>query len=435
MADLAKRIYKVFDTAPLRPDQQELYVDLHEVRGDADVVSRLASRIEFDDDPTCQVLAGHRGSGKSTELLRLKQRLEAGDAPRPFVVVVETDKDVDRNDVDFPQILMSVVRQTAGQLKGVGIDLKPGYFADRVRRVQKLLTTPIELDEVGLDAGLATLSATMKASPDAREQINKLLEPDTNNWINAANDVLGDATLQLSKLGRGRLVILVDDLDKMTVRTHPDAGCMTDEYLFVHRAPQLTSFLCDVVYAMPVSLAYSHLAAEIRRSYGGDEIPVVPMVKVRHKPPSTERYEPGIEKFRQLADARCRSASAGRHDVFADNATLDDLIALSGGQPSELMSLVRQSIVSGRFPLDAEAVRRARVAGQREASAWLRSEHWPLIEQVRETGEYHRTERTEPIFRQLLDGRAVLQYVNDKRWYGLNPFVADLEPPPFADVE
>ena len=29
----------------------------------------------------------------------------------------------------------------------------------------------------------------------------------------------------------------------------------------------------------------------------------------------------------------------------------------------------------------------------------------------------------------LLESRALLQYVNDEEWYGLNPFVELLEPP------
>lgn len=428
MSDLSNSIYQLFSTEPLRADQQELYVDLHEVRGDADVVKRLARRIELSDTSTCQVLAGHRGSGKSTELLRLQKRLQESTSKRPFVVVCSTDDDLDRNDVDFPQVLISIVRQTAAALKKVGINLQPGYFADRVKRLGGLLTTPIEFTGLDLDLGLASLSATMKSSPDAREAINKLLEPDTGNWINAANDVFSEAVPKLKELGRSGLVILVDDLDKMVVRPHAAANCMTDEHLFVHRAAQLRAFNCHVVYTMPISLAYSHVAGSIRSSFSGD-LPIVPMTKVRHRPPSAEPYQAGVEKFKELIERRCKAAGVSTLDVFADEAAVHQIIQLSGGQPSELMSLVRESIVTKPLPIDADALGRARVNGRRDFTRSLRAEHWALITQVKETGTYTRTAETEPLFRQLLEGRVVLQYVNDDEWYGVNPMLDDAKAP------
>ncbi|KKL07242.1 hypothetical protein LCGC14_2587990, partial [marine sediment metagenome] len=41
------------------------------------------------------------------------------------VVYCEADEDIDRNDVDFPEVLIAVVRQMAAQLKVVGVQLKP----------------------------------------------------------------------------------------------------------------------------------------------------------------------------------------------------------------------------------------------------------------------------------------------------------------------
>ena len=78
-ADLVQRVYQHFGVEPLQPEQSELYVDLDEARGSTGDVSRLENTIRRSGATfTCQVLAGHRGSGKSTELLRLKQRLETG---------------------------------------------------------------------------------------------------------------------------------------------------------------------------------------------------------------------------------------------------------------------------------------------------------------------------------------------------------------------
>jgi len=55
----------------------------------------------------------------------------------------------------------------------------------------------------------------------------------------------------------------------------------------------------------------------------------------------------------------------------------------------------------------------------------LCTEHWRVIEQVRLDAGFSRSEDNEDVFRDLLDSRAILQYVNDKEWYGVNPLVPD----------
>ncbi len=428
MNDLVRQVYQAFNPAPLTADQQRLYVDLDKARGEADVVHRLGQKIRLADKPTCQVLAGHRGSGKSTELLRLKKKLET-DHPRFFVVLCKADDDIDRNDIDFPEILIAIVRQTASQLKEqADVQLKPGYFATLPERMGKFLTSEVTFDKLEFGVSFAKLSGALKSSPTARHEIRKLLEPDTNNLLDAANDVIGQAILALGKKGYSGLTILVDDLDKMVVRPHDGAGCTTAEYLFVNRAAQLTAFKCHVVYTMPLSLAYSHQEQTIRQTYGG-HVPVVPMTKIATQPPNPQPFEPGIDLFRQVIDSRLQSALTTPDVVFADDGVVEELIRLSGGQPTELMTLVREAIITQDLPIGRKALDRAKREGKAEYTRQMSLDHWPLLEEVRAAGMITRTLENEAAYRELIDSRAILQYANDAEWYGLNPMVADLRPP------
>jgi len=430
-ADLAQRVYREFSPEPLLPDRQrELYVDLDEARGNMGTVSRLEKTIRFaEGKPTCQVLAGHKGSGKSTELLRLKKQLESGPSPL-FVVYVQADDDIDRNDVDFPDVLIAIVRQMATQLKQrEAITLKPGFFASRLERLKHILTSEIDFESFELDLGLMKLAGAMKGSPDARRQIRKILDPDTNNLLYAANDVIGQGVAELGKKGKVGLVALMDDLDKMIVRERERTRSTTDEYLFVNRAAQLTAFQCHVIYTIPLSLAYSHHSATIATTYGGEQVPVVPMTRVADPPPNIGRNEPGVRKFREIIERRLKAANAKESDVFASQDVRDELIALSGGQPTELISLVREAIITHDLPVDQNSLERARIDGRRGYARFLRAEHWPIIEEIRRTGSYTRANENEPAFRELLHSRAVLQYVNEEEWYALNPMVAALRAP------
>ncbi|MDE5095349.1 MAG: ATP-binding protein, partial [Trichodesmium sp. St11_bin5] len=112
---LLKRLYNSFKPSePLQPDSR-VYVDCSEVRGDGDVIKDLAENIEYSDDNTCQLYAGHRGGGKSTELLRLKKYLENKGY---FVVYFAADEnDINPEDTEYVDILLACTRHLLEKLK------------------------------------------------------------------------------------------------------------------------------------------------------------------------------------------------------------------------------------------------------------------------------------------------------------------------------
>ncbi len=426
-----EKIYAAFDPAPLKKGESDLYIDLDAVRGHSSIVARMRQKILLADKPSCQVLTGHRGSGKSTELWRLRQALETptADTGRFFVVQVQADDELDRNDIDFPEVLIAIVRQIAQQLrKRARINLKPGYFRDRLQRLKELALSEVSFDGLELGADMAKLSATLRSSPEARQKVRAALEPDTNNWLTAANDIIGQAVLGLREKKLRGLVVIVDDLDKMITRAHEKAGCSTTEYLFVHRSAQLTAFQCHVVYTLPIELAYSDQEQNIKRLYGG-HLPVVPMTKIHAQPPQRGDHDDGMVKFREMITVRLAKAGASNTDLFKSEAVRDDLIRLTGGQPTELMTLIREAIVTEGLPITAKGVQRSRIEAVRSYRRQLRKDHWPLIEEARRTGQIVRTLDNESAFRELLDSRALLLYMNEDEWYGVNPALDGLTAP------
>jgi len=431
--NLKQRLYRIFDPEPLTPEQDDLYVGLDEVRGSTGVVRKLAERICLSEGPTAQILAGHRGSGKSTELHRLQGILRSdcnADFPAMFFpVYVEGKEDLDLADVDFPEVLIALVRQMAAQLKAdLGITLAPGYFKDRWEGLKKLLGSEVSFEGAELDTGLLKLSTTIKGSPDARVKIREALEPDTGNLVNAANDVIGQAKLELAKKDFQDLVIIFDDLDKITNTIRKEAACTQSEYLFINRHAQLTGFACHVVYTIPIETLFSHREQTIANLYGGHP-PIVPMTRIAGRPPERKPYRKGLKAFEELIAKRLAKAEASESEVFASTKVRNEVIRISGGQPRELMHLMRESLVGGELPTTLDAVRRAAQEGRRAYTRQLREEHWPIIEEVRAGGTPSRTQANEQPLRELLDMRAILQYRNEDEWYDQNPLIADLDPP------
>jgi len=425
-----KRIYQVFDPAPLTEDETDLYVDLDKVRGSSGLVNKLAQTIRLSGKPTCQLLAGHRGSGKSTELKRLQVKLESG-PEKFFTVFCEILEDIEPNDVDFPDVLIAIIRQMAEQFhKRLEIRLKPGYFKQRWEEIKNLLGSDVDFNTVELGVGLAKFSAAIKSSPNTRLEIRKNLEPRTNSWIDAANDVISDAELNLSKKNYVGLAIIVDGLDKMTLRPHPEVGCSTAEYLFAERHAQLTAFNCHLIYTMPIALAYSCRERDIANLYGCAAPPVVPMTMIFDA--TGRKNKAGFDKFRELIRRRLKKAGAKDNDVFDNNSTRDKIIEYSGGQPRELITLIRDSIIEAELPITLSAIEKVARKARHAYARQLRQEHWAIIEQVRRDHALRRKEENDLLYMELLDNRAILQYENGGEWYGLNPLLPS--PPTSNDL-
>ena len=208
MAQDIARLYQQCDPArPLQPGDPR-YIPFEGVRGEGDLIAQLTNALRWSDVPLQVLFAGHRGGGKSTELLRLQHALThppEGEA-RYFVVYFEADsEDVDVNDVDFPDLLLAVIRQVGQALRErVHEDLRPSWLSRFVDDLRRLLGREVDFEKLQLDAKIAKITATIKSSPDARMAIRKALEPNVSNLLVAANGLLDEAVTRLRIKGHCR---------------------------------------------------------------------------------------------------------------------------------------------------------------------------------------------------------------------------------------
>jgi hypothetical protein len=104
--DLLTEITDVFQ--PFDPPPLGAYVDCGDVRGDWSILTELGQKIIRSKATTCQLYTGHRGAGKSTELLRLEQHLID---QKYFVVNFGADdEDIDIADTEYADILMAYTK-------------------------------------------------------------------------------------------------------------------------------------------------------------------------------------------------------------------------------------------------------------------------------------------------------------------------------------
>lgn len=420
MKDLKQQIYRVFDPAPLddASEREALYVDLESVRGDSPVLDMLASRIELAGTHTVQLLAGHAGSGKSTELHRLKARLEQ---EHFFVVVTDvarSGRDVDLSDFDFPELLVVVLRELVEALEKLGISLEPGYFGDLFARLKDTLFSEWEIDQLTLKTGFVELGGAVR-TPETRRRIRDLIAPSAKNWLVAANDLLDRARSKLKEFGRKDIVLIVDGLDKLVDGERDRAGWRDN--LYKDRRPEMGGFRCHVVYTIPLDIVLTSRGQVIASLYDMAQIPVVPMVKVRKRPPETAAHAAGVKLFREVVSRRLHRAGVADEDIFK-SGVLNELIKVSGGQLRQLMLMIRDACARD-IPIRKETVQQVIRGYRLQFSYWLGSTHWPLIRQAEKSGRVPPTDENHEALSELLESRALLHYRNDDQWYGANPLL------------
>lgn len=421
-ADSEQRFYEAFDPDAPTPERfADVYVSLDEARG-GEVTGQIIRELRRANParPVCRLIAGHKGCGKTVELMHMARELEKDGAFTVFHWLAEST--IDLAGVDFPDLALGLVSGLSRWLKDTyGIQLKPGYFSTLGVRLKDYLQSEVTIDDLDLASGMAKITAHIKQSPTVRAKVRAALDPDSDSLLEAINAVIGEAKEELQRLGRpANLVILVDDLDKGGWDRHPTAGMTTGEFLFDKRHLQLRGLNCHVVYVLPLDLAYGRIAGTLQNRYG--DIPLIPMVEVRTRPPAMKPHEPGIQGLRKLVSRRLKMADLQPEAAFAAG-TEETLIRDSGGEPRQLMHLLRAALNYGRLPIDQAAVQQAIESARKTLRRPMGSEDWRIVKDVGQTGLLPKDAASEERIRTLIINRQILQYSNGEEWFAPSPLL------------
>ncbi len=415
--------YGVVDPdVPLEPGDPR-YVDLNSARGNECLPALIANRIRRTPVPTWhrQLVTGHRGSGKSTELKCLQGRLDEAGFLTAFL---DIEKTLDLGDVEYLDVLVAIARaldETARARKlpisDELIEAVGNWFAETVltkeerRDVDRTLKT-----EYGVGLGLeiplfarmmAAITGQIRSGGSARKETRKKLEQRLPVLMERLNELVDNVTVQAVKKGYKGLVVIVDSLEKMHL-TFLQEGQTSHSLLFVEHAEQLKAPRCHIIYTVPISLLYDR-----NLGVAFTNCDMIPMVKITGEDGQTP-YQAGRDLLFE--------AIARRMDVqalFDRPETLRELVEASGGVIRDLMHLVRYACDYASERIDEAAARQAIVKLVREYERLIHQDDLELLAQV------HRQRRLpgSSQLSRLMYNRLVLPYVNDDQWMDLHPAV------------
>ncbi|MDJ1176093.1 P-loop NTPase fold protein [Roseofilum capinflatum] len=419
MEDLLDEMYNNFTPTPLQPGDPR-YVDCRSVRGDEDVVKDLGRTVRRSQAFTYQLYSGHRGSGKTTELLRLKKDLE--DRHHKVVYFAADEEDLSVQDAQYTDILLACTRHLLEELKNADSQPILSWLQDRLQDLKEVMLMEIKVDQLNLEVGLqmfAKLTAAVRMEPGQRQKIRELVEPHTETLIEALNAFIADGKQHLPE--KTKLLVIADNLDRI-VPIFQENGRSNHEEIFLDRNEQLKALNCHIVYTVPISFIYSRWATELHVNYGIPQ--VLPSIMVRQK--NNDPDDKGLEILRNLIKRRVPERLRDNFvpEVFESEQIFRQLCLMSGGYVRDFIQLMQEAIKkTDTLPIQARAVQRATDNLRDVYRRAVEANQWEILREVHQSKDIE----NDPIERSLLFNRCLLEYryfdeKGDKQtWYDVHP--------------
>ncbi len=409
---------------------EDLYVNADKGRGRPSH-GVLKRRLLNDPEGSLKMLfAGHRGCGKSTELVRLQR--EIGD---DFVILnFSVREELDIVNINYVELFIVTMEKLFEFLQNEeNISPDPDHIEDIKRWVlsKEIMEVNRQYMDVDVQAGMeakarvpfllnffAKFRAAAKSSTTIKETLTTKVAPRLSRLIDHCNTLIEDIKGKLHNVDKKGLVLIIEDLDKVDLKKGED--------IFYTHSTQLAQLNCHCIFTFPIALLYNIKFNAIRRSY--DEDFVLPMIKVFEK--DGRGSQDGMDVMKQIVWRRMERS------LFEDDAVLVEMIKYSGGCLWDLFGMIRDAADSA---LDFER-RAIKKDDFRSAYLSLKSNYEFTIAENKEkqitVEQYYealcecalddtKKPKSSDIMLDLRHNLTVLDY-NGERWNDVHPIVKDI---------
>jgi hypothetical protein len=441
---LLKRIYQ--DTVPLpsepiAPDDPK-YTRIYEEPPfqDQDPVLPLQRGIEFSPGGSLQLFSGFRGTGKSTQLIRLKLQLEAQKdlgLRRYCVLYADAFQYLQPSEpLELNEVLLVLAGAFSDALeKELGPN--PARESYWTRFKNRLLNTGAEATELGLKSPgwLAALGVdvdiklSLKNDPSFRQQLRKYLSEGYGQRLSDVTAFVEEGVKAVrEKYGdQVEVVYIFDSLEQMRGTTfNAQEVIQSLDSIFAGSLRELQFPYLHCIYTAPSWLKFT---------LPGLPVTLLPSIRLWKNTADRTPDQDGIRVMRRILLKRL--GEDGIRRLFEDNAKtiegtapwkVDRLITLSGGDFRELFRLIRECILRANALPVPESVVEEAISVVRRSYLPLPEAESPWLRKIAETRSDPLTDRSAEAVQRLtraLDTHVLFYFTNGEDWYDVHPLIRD----------
>lgn len=376
--------------------------------------------------PTCQLFTGFPGTGKTTELRRLRRLLEERSDIPTYVLYIDFEEFIDIYSPISITDILRVMAYSLDRAATVEAAIKAGNLDPdnvKVKYLERLFefvsSVDFQIKEIGFEAYGMQLMAEIKNNPNFRQRVNAALNLRFQVFVQEAKQMMADAIRRLkAATASGDIVIIADGLEKLTYLQDEErekAEGSAETTYATHS--KLLRLPVHVIYTFPFWLRFR--APELGALYHA-EPRVLPMVKINHR--DGRIAVEGREKLIALVNRRLPIER-----VFGPNldATLMVIIEASGGFFKDLLRFIRDALtLTEELPVSPElcahVVDRARQAMGR--AIWTPDAQ--ILAEIARTKDIPKGDGLKRAsFSRLFINHLILTYLNGEEWYDVHPLV------------
>lgn len=399
-----------------RDELTKFYVDTSKARG-VDMLTRLTRHFDYVPNIYQQVLyLGHRGSGKSTVLYQLEQRLN--DVYE--VVRFSVQERLDINNLTLVDLLFAMyeriffiytdlIKDDESDYEIINSIFEKWYSSTmKEEEFQKKNAISVNFGaEVKPSIKIAKLFAKLNTAFQFNTSEKEIIHTNVKNSIQDYIIYLNDLIELISKKVGKPLLFMFEDLEKISRESA--------DILFLNEAKYIPMINVHMLLTTPIYFKYSMEFRRITMQYFPD-IERCPMISLTDAQKNRNEY--GYKTMEEIVYARVQ-------ENLIDKDTLSLAITYSGGVIRDLFAIIREaslnSEINGNETISKEDIKKAFVVLQETFSDIVHDVHIPIIESVYKNPQGPIA--TSDLFVELMCTEVIIEY-NGEQWRGIHPAVS-----------
>lgn len=371
---------------------------------------------------TLLFLSGMRGSGKTSELAKISNKLNHSEGFFCVTCNLDDNNGLDLNDMEYMDILIFQLERLFEELRNHDLKVNNAiikslqkWFNERIQEVNQSIKgeggfeisveakTPSLLSFLGLTS---KLKGNLSGSKSNAKKIRTVFKTNFTDFALKFNEFIEQVNLVLRRRKKGlEILFIVDGLEK--VATKDMRRKIVDD-----ESNRIRQIKAHTIFTLPIELMSIH---QKLRTFSN--IISFPFVKIRQKDNSL--IPAAIKKFEEFVYKRIDKK------LFDSSETVQKAILYGGGSPRELLRILEHAYIyadEDKGIIDITALDKGIQKLAAQTAQYLSTEDLEQLKQLKANNEKGMPTPFDAGWQDLLEKLIVLEY-NDGTYKRVNPII------------